>query len=160
MILTMERTFLECLQYYPAHCGRHHGVNRKRGLNVGVILFVIYVVLGIVLTVISTFIGNIIFFDSILLAVLSGVLCHTLWTVHPAFCLLIGAAVFLLLFWLQYTSVGFWIIGGMMSLLWSAVFGVLAYFMSENDAIWGWVVFGLAAVIMTILHFKARDIDI
>lgn len=58
----------------------------------GVILFGIYIVLSIVLTVIGVFIGNIIFFDSILLAALSGLLCHTLWTVHPAFCLLIGIA--------------------------------------------------------------------
>ena len=86
----------------------------------GVILFGIYIVLSIVLTVIGVFIGNIIFFDSILLAALSGLICHTLWTVHPAF-------------------------------------GVLAYFLSEHDPIWGWVVFGLAAVIMGSLHFKARD---
>lgn len=81
----------------------------------GVILFGIYIVLSIVLTVIGVFIGNIIFFDSILLAALSGLLCHTLWTVHPAFCLLIGIAVFLLLFWLQHTGVGFWTIGGLVS---------------------------------------------
>ena len=123
----------------------------------GVILFGIYIVLSIVLTVIGVFIGNIIFFDSILLAVLSGLLCHTLWSVHPAFCLLIGIAVFLLLFWLQHTGVGFRTIGGMMSLLWSAAFGVLVYFISEHDPIWGWVVFSLAAVIMASLHFKARD---
>ena len=72
----------------------------------GVILFGIYIVLSIMLTVIGVFIGNIIFFDSILLAALSGLLCHTLWTVHPAFYLLIGIAVFLLLFWLQHTGVG------------------------------------------------------
>ena len=50
----------------------------------GVILFGIYIVLSIVLTVIGVFIGNIIFFDNILLATLSGLLCHTLWSVHPA----------------------------------------------------------------------------
>ena len=42
----------------------------------GVILFGIYIVLSIVLTVIGVFIGNIIFFDSILLAALSGLLCR------------------------------------------------------------------------------------
>ena len=89
----------------------------------GMILFGIYIVLSIVLTVIGVFIGNIIFFDSIL----------------------------------QHTGIGFWTTGGMMSLLWSAAFGVLAYFISEHDPIWGWVVFGLAAVIMGSLHFKARN---
>ncbi|MDO5135903.1 MAG: hypothetical protein Q4D55_07600 [Eubacteriales bacterium] len=71
----------------------------------GVILFGVYIVLSVVLTVIGVFIGNIFFFDSILLAALSGLLCHTLWTVHPAFCLLIGIAVFLLLLlWVVYIS--------------------------------------------------------
>lgn len=44
-----------------------------------------------------------------------------------------------------------------MSLLCSAAFGMLAYFISEHDPIWDWVVFGLTAVLMGSLHFKARD---
>ena len=121
------------------------------------ILFGIYIVLSIVLTVIGLFIGNIILFDSILLAALSGLLCHTLWMLHPALCLVVGIAVFLLLYWLQHTGVGFWLIGGKMSLLWSAVFGVLAYFISEHDPIWGWVVFGIAAVVLGSLHLHAKE---
>lgn len=121
------------------------------------LFFGIYFALSIVLTIIGLFFGNIILFDSILLAALSGLLCNTVWSVHPAFCLLIGIAVFLLLLWLQHTSVGFWLIGGLLCLLWSAAFGVLAFFISEHDPMWGWVVFSLAAVIMGSLHFKARD---
>lgn len=56
----------------------------------GVILFGVYIVLSIVLTIIGVFIDNIIFFDRILLAALSRLLCHTLWSVHLAFCLLFG----------------------------------------------------------------------
>ena len=82
------------------------------------LFFGIYFALSIVLTVIGLFFGNIILFDSILLAALSGLLCNTVWSVHPAFCLLIGIAVFLLLLWLQHTSVGFWLIGGLLCLLW------------------------------------------
>lgn len=68
--------------------------------------------MSIVLTVIGLFFGNIILFDSILLAALSGLLCNTVCSVHPAFCLLIG---------------------GLLCLLWSAVFGIVAYFLSAND---------------------------
>ncbi len=50
-----------------------------------IILFGIYIVLSIVLAVIGLFIGNIILFDSILFAALSGLLCHTLWTLHLAY---------------------------------------------------------------------------
>lgn len=121
------------------------------------ILFGIYIVLSIVLTVIGLFIGNIILFDSILLAALSGLLCNTVWSLHPAFCLLIGIAVFLLLLWLQHTSVGFWLIGGLLCLLWSAVFGIVAFFLSANDPIWGWVVFGLALAITGGLHIHDRS---
>lgn len=121
------------------------------------LFFSIYFALSIVLTVIGLFFGNIILFDSILLAALSGLLCNTVWSVHPAFCLLIGIAVFLLLLWLQHTSVGFWLIGGLLCLLWSAVFGIVAYFLSANDPIWGWVVFGLALAITGGLHIHARS---
>lgn len=122
-----------------------------------IFLLGIYIVLSIILAIVGAFFGNIIFFDSILLAALSGLLCHILLTMHPAFCLLIGIAVFLLLFWLQHTSVGFWIIGGIMSLQWASVFGGVAYSVSGNDQVWRWVVFGLALILMGGLHFKARD---
>lgn len=121
------------------------------------ILFGIYILLSIVVLIISIFVGNIILFDSLLLGILAGLLCSELWTIHPAICLLIGVVVLASLLILQRTKFGFWIIGSLMTLLWSAAFGVLAYFISERDPMWGWVVFGLAVFILAYLHFKARD---
>ena len=60
--------------------------------------------------------------------------------IHPALCLVIGIATFLLLLWLQNTSIGFWLVGGLLTLIYAAVFGLLAYFISEHDPIWGWVI--------------------
>ena len=37
-----------------------------------------------------------------------------------------------------YTSIGFWLVGGLLTLIYAAVFGLLAYFISEHDPIWGW----------------------
>ena len=77
--------------------------------------------------------------------------------IHPALCLVIGIATFLLLLWLQNTSIGFWLVGGLLTLIYAAVFGLLAYFISEHDPIWVWVIFGLVFLVVGALHLRARD---
>lgn len=117
----------------------------------------ISIVIGIILVIISLFVGHIILFDSIFLALLSGVLCHDFLGLHPAFALLLGLAVFGLLFWLQNTRFGFWIIGLFLSALWGFIFGFIAYIFSSQDMIWFYVVWGLGTLVMIGLHLKARD---
>lgn len=120
-------------------------------------LLAIGVVIGLVCSVIGLFFGHIILFDSIALGIVAGVCCKQFLPIHPALCIVIGIAVFLLMFFLQNTSVGFWIVGGLMTLLYAAVIGLLAYFIANNDPVWGWVVFGLTFVIIGALHLHARD---
>ena len=117
----------------------------------------ISIVIGIILVIISLFVGHIILFDSIFLALLSGVLCHDFLGLHPAFALLLGLAVFGLLFWLQNTRFGFWIIGLFLSVLWGFIFGFIAYIFSSQDMIWFYVIWGLGTLVMIGLHLKARD---
>lgn len=107
--------------------------------------------------VLNAIFRNIIIFESIFVAFISGVYCWDLWSIHPAFCLLIGIGVFLLLLYLQYTKVGFWLISGAMSLAWAGGFGYLIYSKTNNDLIWGIVVFGLTAIFMIGLHYNARS---
>lgn len=120
-------------------------------------LTAISIVIGVVMLVISLFVGHIILFDSIFLALLSGVLCHEFLGLHPAFALLLGIAVFSLLFWLQNTKFGFWIIGILLSALWGFIFGFIAYAFTSQDMIWFYVVWGLGTAVMIGLHLKARD---
>ena len=47
--------------------------------------------------------------------------------------------------------------GGLLTLIYAAVFGLLAYFISEHDPIWGWVIFGLVFLVVGALHLRARD---
>lgn len=122
-----------------------------------VVEFLIGGVLAIVLTIIGLFFGHIILFDSIALALVAGLVSNGVFKIHPALSLLIGIAVFFGLFFLQKTRVGFWIIGGLLSLFWAMVFGGIAYEATGYDKIWGYVVFGLALVIMIALHLKARN---
>ena len=56
-----------------------------------------------------------------------------------------------------YTSIGFWLVGGRLTLIYAAVFGLLAYFISEHDPIWGRVIFGLVFLMVGALHLRARD---
>ena len=81
--------------------------------------------IGLVCSVIGLFFGHIILFDSIALGIAAGVCCNQFTAIHPALCLVIGVATFLLLLWLQNTSIGFWLVGGLLTLIYAAVFGLL-----------------------------------
>ena len=47
--------------------------------------------------------------------------------------------------------------GGLLTLIYAAVFGLLAYLISEHDPIWGWVIFGLVFLVIGALHLRARN---
>lgn len=113
--------------------------------------------IGLVCMVVGLFIGHIITFDSIALGIIAGVCCNYYFTLHPALCLLIGAAVFAALLFLQHTRFGFWIIGVLLSLAWAVIFGLLAFTISNADQLWFFVVFGLSFLVMLALHKRARE---
>lgn len=113
--------------------------------------------ISLIVMVVGLFIGHIIIFDSIALGIISGVCCNHFTDIHPALCLLIGAAVFVGLLFLQKTRFGFWIIGVLLSAAWAFVFAFFAYIFAGEDMIWFYVVLGLAFVVMLLLHIRARE---
>ena len=121
------------------------------------LVLVIGLSFGLMFTVVGLFFGHIILFDSIFFSVIFGIICNQILGVHTALCLLISLTLFGLLFKLQTTSVGFWIIGVLLSVLWAGVFCLLAFILTEHDVIWTYVVLGLGFVIMMGLHLRARD---
>ena len=96
-------------------------------------------------------------FDSILSALIASLLIHFYLHIHPAICLLIGIVLLALLFWLQNTQYGFWIIGMLFSVGWALVFASISYDVTHGDKIWFFVTLLLALIIMVGLHIKARD---
>ena len=126
-------------------------------MGILVIELIIGAVLLVVCTVIGLFFGHIILFDSIALGLVAGLVSHGLLEVHPALALLIGLGVFLALFFLQNTKVGFWIICAIMSLAWGLIFASMAWEFTGKDMIWTYTVFGLATVVMIGLHLKAKN---
>lgn len=120
-------------------------------------ILAIGIVIGLICSVIGLFFGHIILFDSIALGIVAGVCCNSFTPIHSALCLVIGIAVFLLLLWLQRTSVGFWVIGGLLTLIYAAVAGLLACLLTEKDLVWGLVTFGIVFLVIGGLHLHARD---
>ncbi len=114
-------------------------------------------IIGLLCLAVGLFLGHIIIFDSIALGIAAGVCCNAFTNFHPAICLAIGIAIFLLLLWLQNTNVGFWIIGVVLTLFYACAFGFFGYIFSENDPVWGCVIFGLGFILIGMLHFCARD---
>lgn len=118
---------------------------------------IIALAIGFIVMVIGLFVGHIILFDSIALGIIAGVCCNHFFELHPALCLLIGVAVFVLLLFLQNTRFGFWVIGVLLSAVWAVIFGLFAFLISNADQVWFYVVCGLSFVVMLLLHIKARD---
>ena len=120
----------------------------------------LFLIIAVAMTVISTivglFIGNIILFESIGLSIAAGCLTAHFTTIHPAFCLLIAIGAFVGLRFLMNTKIGFWVIGGAMSLLWGLLVAVIVYDGTGKDMIWTYVSWGLVTLVIFILHIRAK----
>ena len=120
-------------------------------------ILAIGIVIGLICSVIGLFFGHIILFDSIALGIVAGVCCNSFTPLLPALCRVSGIAVILLLLWLQRTSVGCWVIGGLLTLIYAAAAGLRACLLTEKDLVWGWVTFGIVFLVIGGLHLHARD---
>lgn len=125
-------------------------------IGINLVILAIGVGIGLIVSIIGLFVGNIIIFDSIALALLAGFLSHGLLNIHPAFSLIIGIVTLVLFLFIQHTRFGFWIIGGLLSLVWGFIFGMIVYIFSD-DIIWCYVIWALGALIVFGLHLKARS---
>ena len=126
-------------------------------MGLSIVLIMMSVVFAFIFRIIAAFFHNIIIFDSLLLAIVGGIFCNLQFNIHPAFCLLIGIAILMIMIFLQVTRIGFWLIGTVFSIFWAGVFGALAYEASNYDPIWGWVIGGLSFIMMIGLHIKSRE---
>ena len=122
---------------------------------------IIAVVALLIAMIVGLFIRNIILFESIGIAIAAGCLIHHFFNIHPAFCLLIGIGALIGLYFLMNTKVGFWIIGGFMSLVWGFLVAIIVYDSTGRDMIWMYVSWGLVTLIVLALHLNAkRKLDV
>lgn len=114
-------------------------------------------VIGLILLILFAFFGNIIIFDCVLSGVIAGICCNVFFSWHPALCLLLGIVLFFALLILHNTSVGFWIIGSLMTVFYTLVAGYITYSVTSGDWIWVCIISILAFLLVAGLHFSARD---
>lgn len=107
-------------------------------------------------TMLGLFVGNIILFDSLLISLACGYFCYAFWSLHPAYCLIIGAVLCIVLFLIQHTKIGFWAIAVLLSYCWGFAFAVFAYLISGNSQLWFYAVLISGFIIMLLLHIKAN----
>ena len=121
------------------------------------VIMVIVLFIVLVRWVIGLIYGHIILSHSISSGIAAGECCNQFTATHPALWLVIGIATVLLLLCLQNTSICFRLVGGLLTLFYAALFGLLAYFISEHDPIRRLLIFGLVFLGVGALHLRTRD---
>lgn len=112
--------------------------------------------IGLVIFIISLFVGYITVFDSIALGVIGGTVTHGVFQLHPGWALLIGIAIFAALMFIQFTRPGFWIVGGLLSVVWGFIFSLFAFSLSGESMVWTIGVWVAGAIVILLLHLRAR----
>lgn len=74
--------------------------------------------------------------------------------VHPAICFGIGVAVFGLVWLIERTKIGFWILAAIMSIAWALILAIVVHFFL-HDTLWFWVVLVAATLINVNSHHRA-----
>lgn len=118
--------------------------------------FIIVLVIGLVISLIGLFAGHIIIFDSIALALIGGAVAHNMWSVNTILSIIIGVAIFLGLMFLQMTKPGFWIIGGLLSVVWGFIFSLFAFSFSGENMIITIVVWIAGTAFMIFQHLRSK----
>ena len=118
--------------------------------------FVIVMVIGLVISLAGLFLGHIIIFDSIALAVIGGAVAYNLFHVGTVLSIVIGAGIFALLMFLQTTRPGFWIIGGLLSLVWGFIFSLFAFSLSGKNMLITLGVWIIGTGFMIFQHLRSR----
>lgn len=111
------------------------------------------------------FVTEITVVNSILLGVASGLISYQ-WNrgfdaffsfqIHPAICLVIGIAVFILMRKIQETLVGFWICAILFSIIWALILSSIVYMFFKIDMVWYWVIFGLSLIANIKIHYNHK----
>lgn len=124
-------------------------------ISIGLSLIIAVVVI-VITTIVGLFVGQIILFESIGIGIAAGCLANHFLHIHPALCVLIGLVVLGALLFLMNTKIGFWLIGGLMSILWGLLVAVFVYSGTGKDMLWTYISWGLGTLVILALHFKAR----
>lgn len=98
---------------------------------------------------------NILVWDMLVSVLVLTLALSQFTALHTAFCLLIAIGITVVIVAVWHTRVGFWLVSAVFSALWGGLaYGITALF--TEDAIWQWMVFGLAVLVALGSHLLAR----
>jgi len=118
---------------------------------------IIGIAIGLILTAIGLFLGNISLFESIATGVIIGVVAHKTMGVHPVIAIGLGIVAIVILYYLQTKSIGFWIVGGLYSLMWGFIVGLVVYSATGENMLWTYIAWAIGALVFLGLHLVARS---
>jgi hypothetical protein len=114
------------------------------------------IVIGLILTVVGLFFGNISLFESIATGIIVGVAVHKIGSVHPGIAVGIGIITLIILYFLQTTSVGFWIVGGLYSVAWGFIVCLVVFSASGKNMAYTYIGWAIGALAFLGLHLIAK----
>ena len=79
--------------------------------------------------------------------------------IHTALCVVAGIVICVLSYFIQKTTVGFWIFTIIFSVLWSALLTIIVTLFTK-DMIWLCTIFGISMIINISSHLRARQLKI
>lgn len=79
--------------------------------------------------------------------------------IHTVFVILIFLAIFLIMYLISRTRVGYWIISFVFTLFGSLFFGGIVYHVTDEDKIWMWFARVVIFLILGALHLYSIDRD-
>ena len=118
---------------------------------------IIGVAIGLILTVIGLFVKDICLFESLASGIILGVVAHKLWQLSPLIALGIGIAAIVVLYFLQNTSIGFWLVGGVYSVAWGFVVALFVFDATGKNMTSTYIGWAIGAAAFFGLHLFARS---
>lgn len=113
------------------------------------------ILLGIFSAVIKLFFSQVIFFEASLLFIASIFVGIIQFSLHPVYSVLFSLGIFMIVFLLWNTKVGFWLLSIPFSVGWGFLAGSITHAITEGDMIWSVFAGVVSLVIVFSLHINA-----
>ena len=137
------------------------------GIVIGIVLTAVFIILDIVFLCSFAFLQRITLVNSLVIALTGGIalyLCNRVYEislfssqVHLVICLAVCVILFLLAYFIQKTTIGFWIFAVIFSLLWSFITALTVYILVTKNMVVVWGIFAVSFIINIASHKRSRD---
>lgn len=137
---------------------------------IGIILIIVFLVINITLFCSIAFLARITLVDSLVIGLAGGIslyLCNRAFDVslfstqvHPAICLAVAVVLFVIAFFLQKTTPGFWIFALVFSAIWSFLAALTVHMLITDNMIVFWGVFVVSFLMNIGSHKRSRNAEL